>query len=209
MLIQEIKKKLASYGDSVSVPELRKLARQIAKENALDFLNANPQDSFYLRMLHAFVIGYAKNDIQVLIPYFEDFIPYVNHWGICDSLCQNFRIARQYPQETWQMLMKYKNSQKEFESRIVSVTLLSHYMTEAYIGQVFPVLDSLYSGDYYAQMGIAWALATAMAKFPDKCIAYLQSGNNHLDHVTYRRTLQKIRESNRVPAEIKQMTKTK
>ena len=206
MTIQEVKQKISLCNNSLTVPEMRKIAKEIAKEDYQDFLDNNPLDDFHLRMIHTFVIGYAKDEIQILLQYFENFVPYVNHWAVCDSLCQNFRITRQYPQETWNMLMKYRNSRKEFESRIVSVALLSHYLTEEYLGSVFEVLSGLCAEEYYARMGTAWAIAEIMAKFPDQCTEYLLE--HHLDVRTHNKALQKIRESNKIPAEIKQMTYT-
>lgn len=191
----------------ISVPELRKYAKKIAKENYREFSDNNSYETFELKFLHAFVIGYAKDDIEVLLDDFNAFIPHVDSWGICDSLCQNFKIARKYPEKIWNFLILYKNSKKEFESRIVSVMLLSHYLNDSYIDKVMTVLDELNTDDYYSQMGVAWAIATIMGKYPEKCLDYLKSEKCHLDRTTYNMALQKIRESFRVSDKIKQLTK--
>mgnify|MGYP002623080896 CR=1 FL=1 len=143
-----------------------------------------------------------------MLKYFKAFIPYVDDWGINDSLCQNFKIARKYLDIVWDFLMQYKNSTHEFESRIVSVTLLSHYLNDKYIDRVIEVLNSLNTNDYYSQMGVAWAFATIMGKYPEKCLDYLNSKDCKLDKTTYNKTLQKIRESHRVSDEIKLLTNT-
>lgn len=208
---EEVKNKIKTLKTTafgVSIPELRRLAAAVAKDNYREFLDNNTFESFELTLCHAFVIGYAKDDITILLDYFKKFIPYVNRWEFNDSLCQNFKITRRRQEEVWNFLMHYKNSPHEFESRIVSVMLLSHYLNDAYIDRVLKVLDTLNTDDYYAQMGVAWALATIMGKYPEKCLTYLQSDTCHLDKTTYRKTLQKIRESFRVSDEIKQLTKT-
>lgn len=110
-----------------------------------------------------------------MLNYFGLFVPYVQHWAVCDSLCQSFLIARKYPDVVLSFLSKYITSQKEFESRIVSVILLSHYLTDDYIDDVFVILNKLDSSKYYSRMGVAWALATIMAKYPEKCLQYLKS----------------------------------
>ncbi|MBR1733936.1 MAG: DNA alkylation repair protein [Alphaproteobacteria bacterium] len=191
----------------ISVPELRKYAKKIAKENCRKFLDNNSYETFELKLLHAFVIGYAKDDIEVLLDDFRAFIPHVDSWGICDSLCQNFKIAREFPETVWDFLTQYKNSKKEFESRIVSVMLLSHYLNDDYVDKVIAILDELNTDDYYSQMGVAWAIATIMGKYPEKCFDYLKSEKCHLDRTTYRMAFQKIRESFRVSDEIKLITK--
>ena len=144
MELTKIKKELneikrTKFG--ISIPELRKFAKTIAKDNYKEFIEKNDYSTYELKLLHAFLIGYIKDDINTLLKYFENFIPYVDDWAINDSLCQNFKIARKYQEIVWDFLMQYKNSKKEFESRIVSVILLSHYLNDEYIDKVFKVLD--------------------------------------------------------------------
>lgn len=211
MNIKSIKKELnkikrTTFG--ISIPELRKFAKQIANGDYKSFIENNDFSSYELKLLHAFVLGYIKSDIQILLKYFEDFIPQVDDWAVNDSLCQNFKIARKYPEKVWKFLMKYKNTKKEFESRIISVMLLSHYLNDEYINRVIKVLDELKTDDYYSQMGVAWAVATIMGKYPNKCLEYLKSDNCKLDKITYNKALQKIRESFRVSEGIKKTTKT-
>ncbi len=209
MKLLEVKKELevikrTKFG--ISVPELRKFAKKVAKDNYKEFVENDDYSTFELKLLHAFVIGYAKDDINILIKYFESFMPYVDDWAINDSLCQNFKIARKYPDIVWDFLMKYKDSKKEFESRIVSVILLSHYLNDEYIDNVINILNFLNTDNYYSQMGVAWAFATVMGKYPEKCLDYLKSQNCKLDKITYNKSLQKIRESFRVSDNIKALT---
>ena len=211
MKLKEIKKELANIKRTtfgISIPELRKFAKKIAKEDYKYFLENDDFSSFELKLLHAFVIGYVKDDIKTILKYFKAFIPQVDDWAVNDSLCQNFRISRKYPDIVWDLLMRYKSSKKEFESRIVSVVLLSHYLNDEYIDRVIDILDKLNTDDYYSQMGVAWAFATIMGKYPDKCLAYLKSKDCRLDEITLKRTKQKIRESFRVSDGIKELVKT-
>lgn len=210
MQVNEVKeriKKLSRTSLGVSVPAMRKLAQKIAKGNYQEFIEKDKGESFEIRMVHAFVLGYAKDDINILLKYFKEFMPYVNDWAINDALCNNFKQAKIYPEIVWQFLMQYQHTSKEFESRIISVMLLSHYLTDKYIDKVIEILDKLNTDKYYAQMGVAWAVATIMGKYPEKCMNYLQSATCHLDKTTYNKSLQKIRESFRVSKEIKQKVK--
>lgn len=206
-VVKEDLKKIKRTKFGISIPELRKYAKKIAREDYKTFVENNDFSSFELKLLHAFVLGYAKDDINILIKHFADFIPQVDDWAVNDSLCQSFRAARNFPEKVWNFIMKYKDSTKEFESRVVAVILLSHYLNDKYIDKVIDVLDNLNTDDYYSQMGVAWAIATVMGKYPQKCLKYLKSKNCHLDKITYRKSLQKIRESFRVSDEIKEITK--
>lgn len=208
MDIIEIKNRLSkikrtSFG--ISIPELRKFAKEIAKDKYTEFLDNNPLDSFEIKMLHAFVIGYTKDDVEKLTDYFEKFMPYIDGWAVCDALCQSFIIARKNSKYVFNRLSKYFNTAKEFDSRVVSVMLLSHYLNDEYIDKVFEILNTLNTEEYYSRMGVAWAVATIMGKYPKKCFCFLK--NNSLDEKTYKKSLQKIRESFRVSDEIKEKIK--
>ncbi|MBP3821391.1 DNA alkylation repair protein [bacterium] len=209
MNLVEVKKELKSIKRTsfgISIPELRRFAKKLAKENYQEYIKEDDYETFEQKLLHAFLIGYINEDINILLKYFENFIPQVDHWAVNDSLCQNFKIARKYPRQVWDFLMKYRDSKNEFESRIVSVVLLSHYLNDEYIDKVIKVLDELNTDDYYSQMGVAWAIATIMGKYPNKCMDYLKSKHCHLDRTTYKKSLQKIRESLKVSKDIKNWT---
>ena len=62
------------------------------------------------------------------------------------------------------------------EVRVVAVMLMDQYLLPEYIEKTVKTLDSLYDGDYYGSMGIAWALATAYAKFRGETMALLKGG---------------------------------
>ena len=127
----------------VRIPALRKIAQKIAKDDYRTFLDTNPMDTFELECLQAFVIGYAKDDINVILSYLNDFIPKVHDWSVSDSLCQTFKIAKKYPAETFAILSKYKDSHREFEVRIVAIMLMSQFLNDEYIDTVIEVINNL------------------------------------------------------------------
>lgn len=188
----------------IRIPELRKLAKELVKEDAEALENCLAWESplyFEEKQLQAFVIGYSKVEIDRIIVALRRFIPTVDNWSVNDSLCSSLKTARKYPEEIWNLLMEYRESQREFEVRVVAVTLMAQYLLPEYIDRVLEVLGELPVRGYYTSMGIAWAFATAWAKFPEKTKAYLTG--HAIDQETYRRTLQKCIESNRVREEDK------
>ena len=187
------------YG--VRLPELRKIAKLIAKEKRYGFFAEN-HTSFEELTIHAYAIGYLKEDINICLKYLKDFIPLVDNWSVNDSLCQNMKFARKYPKEVFEFLKSMKDSDNEWEIRIVAVTLLSHFLNDEYIDKVIEILDSLKRPTYMSRMGIAWALATAMFKYEDKMFAYLEHCS--LDDWTYNKALSKMKESFRVSDKAKE-----
>lgn len=186
----------------VRIPALRKLAKELAKQDWKKCLDWKEPFYFEERQLQAFVIGYAKDEPEEIILALRRFIPTVDNWSVNDSLCSSLKIARKHPELFWNLLMEYRESNSEFEIRVVAVTLMAQYLVPEYIDRVLPVLGSLPVNGYYASMGIAWAFATAWAKFPAETKDYL--AKHPIDPETYRKTLQKCLESYRISPEDKE-----
>ena len=187
------------YG--VRLTLLRNIAKLIIKEKRYDYF-IEKHDSFEELTIHAYAIGYLKEDIDVCLKYLKDFIPLVDNWSVSDSVCQNLKFARKYPKEVFEFLKSMKDSNNEWEIRIIAVTFLSHFLNDEYIDEVISILDKLKRPSYMAKMGIAWALATAMAKYEDKVLNYLESSS--LDDWTYNKALSKMKESFRVSDKTKE-----
>lgn len=186
----------------VRIPVLRKLAKEIAKEEDwILFLEEGAEEYFEEMTIKAFVIGYAKADIEVILEQAGHFIPKISDWSVCDSFCSTFQIAKKNRQRVWEFLMPYLKSDKEFELRAAAVLMMDYYLTEEYIEQVLAAYNQISPVGYYTQMGVAWGIATAYAKFPKQTMVFLQE--NTLDNFTYNKAITKMLESYRVPSEDK------
>lgn len=189
----------------IRLPELRKIAKLVAKEKRYDFFKQK-HTTFEELTIHAYAIGYLKEDINVCLKYLKDFIPYIDNWSVNDSLCQNMKFARKYQEEVFEFLKSMKESNNEWEIRVVAVTLLSHFLNDKYIDEVITILDGLKRPTYMSKMGIAWAFATIMAKYEEKMFEYLK--NSSLDVWTYNKALSKMKESFRVSSNAKEKLKS-
>ena len=70
----------------VRTPELRKLAKEIIKENDYEaFLNDLPHKYFDENQLHAFIISEIK-DYDRCLDEVSKFLPYVDNWATCDQM---------------------------------------------------------------------------------------------------------------------------
>ena len=188
----------------VRIPLLRKKAKEIAKGDFREFLQQSEDEYFEETMVAGMVIGYAKMDIEERIQWFEKFIPRITNWSVNDSVCATIKLKEKEREPFYEFLMRYRESKDEFEIRVVAVMLMDQYLLPEYIQNVLWVLDSLEDEAYYASMAIAWALATAYAKFPKETLSFLQ-GENHLSDETYRRAIQKMLESFRISKEDKEI----
>lgn len=182
------------------IPSLRLLAKEIAKTDFRRFLKEVRDDWFEETMLQGFVIGYAKMDIEERIQYAKNFIPKIRDWSVNDGFCATFKDAEKNRELVWEFLAPYAESDKEFEIRVAAVMYMDYFLTEEYIDRVFEKLFSMKQDDYYAMMGIAWALATAYAKFPQKTAVVLEWD---WPKETFNKAIQKMCESYRVSDEDK------
>lgn len=185
----------------VRIPALRKIAKRLAKEDWKQCMEWKATLYFEETMLQGLVLGYAKAPIEEILESAKDFISKIDNWSVNDFFCNNFKISGTEHEKVWKFLMTYKDSRKEYELRVVAVMLLFHFLRDEYIDEVLKVLSELENVGYYTSMAVAWAYATAWAKYPDKTKNFLQE--HPIDAETYRRTLRKCLESYRISDEDK------
>lgn len=189
----------------VRIPVLRKIAKQIAKGDWELFLKEASEDTYEEVQIKGFVIGYAKTDLEILLPYIAEHIEKINDWSLCDGFCCNLKIVAKNRERFLEFLWPYIKEDDEFKQRVVAVMLMNYYLEDAYIEQTLEILDGLKNEKYYCKMAIAWAIATAWAKQRDKTYAYMQDGQNTLEDWTYNKAIQKMLESYRISAEDKEL----
>ncbi len=190
----------------VRLPLLRKLAKEVAKDNWRKYINAAQNEYYEEIMLQGIVLGCAKADANERLSYITDFIPKIYNWAICDSFCAGLKFTETNRSMVLEYLKPYLSSEKEFEMRFAIVMLLDFYIKEDYIDQVLVLLDSAKHEGYYVKMAVAWAISLCYIKFPEKTMEYLK--NNTLDDFTYNKALQKITESLRVDKETKTLIRS-
>ena len=189
----------------VRVPILRKIAKEIAKGDWKTYLKEAPEDNYEEVAIKGFVIGYAKESLNGLLPYIKEHIEKINDWSLCDGFCSNLKIVNKYKEKFLEFLLPYSKIDDEFKQRVVAVMLMDYYLIDEYVDTSLEVLDSLKNEKYYCKMAVAWAIATAWAKQREKAFVYMQEGNNTLDDWTYNKAIQKMLESYRVSDEDKAM----
>ncbi len=188
----------------IRVPVLRKISKEIYKNNWQDFLKQEPQ-YFEEAMLQGMVIGLIKDEPNAILEYIETFIPQINNWAVCDCFCSSLEFTKNNKELVWNFLHKYLNSSKEYEIRFVLVMLLNYYIEAKYLNKIFEIIESYQYNDYYAHMGAAWLVSICYIKYPEKTIKYLT--NSKIDTKTYNKSIQKIIESNKIDKKTKDKLK--
>ena len=205
----------------VQIPKLRKIAKEIAKQDWKTYLqqfnqiynknNLNNNCYFEEIMLQGLVIGCIKTDITTIIEYLPEFVKKIDNWSVCDSFCFNLKITEKNPScsnHIYNFILPYFESKKEFEIRFAVVMLLRWFNKEELISQNLNLLNSIWFinknnlnknnfDNYYSKMAVAWAISVFFATSPTKISQYLtkNKNNNSFDQFVLNKALQKIKES--------------
>lgn len=186
----------------VRVPILRNYAKELLKQYDFKDLMENIDNEYYEEiMLQGMLIGLAKEDFELLLKYIENFIPKINNWGVCDTFCAGLKFTKKNKEAMWNFILKYLNSDKEFEIRFSIVMILDYYIEQEKLEEIFEIFDNVKSNKYYVQMAIAWAISICLIKYYDETLEYLKHTN--IDIFTYNKALQKAIESYRITDEQK------
>lgn len=185
----------------VQIPKIRKLTKEILKQDYYDYLEKVENKYYEETMLEGLIIVTSKMSLEEKALYLDKFVPKIDNWAICDTVCSSFKLKQTDLQQVWNYIIKYKNTNDQFQLRFMIVMMLNHFLIEDYLDEVFKIIDSIKVDYYYTNMAIAWLISITFIKYKDYTLEYLK--NNSLSEFTYQKTLQKIIESNRVSNEDK------
>lgn len=195
----------------IRVPELRKLAKEAAAEERESWLDEMmlSKGTFAFQeehMIFGMAAGYRECSKEKHADLLDVWVPGIISWADCDCGTSTFQWMKR-DQEFWfSYLMKWLESKKEFEVRFGVIALMDYFLNDKYIDEVLKIYAEIESDDYYVRMGIAWGVATAYVKYPEKIIEILKE--EKLDLWTHNKAIQKCRESRRVSDKDKKMLNT-
>lgn len=186
----------------VRLPTLKKLANMISRDlSAERFLNECDFSCIEMCLLYSYVLGKTKGDITTLWQYFSRAAENADNWCTCDILCQSFKQCLKNREFVLEKLIIFLESGKTYYMRIAVIMLMSYYLTDEYIDTVLLLAEKYENDGYYYKMGVAWLIATALAKQTEKTLNFMETCK--LDDFTYNKAIQKAVESRRISPELK------
>lgn len=185
----------------VRIPELRKLARQVAgTDEARDFLSQLPHRYYDENNLHAFIIGLSRNFDDAL-QLTNQFLPHIDNWATCDSFTP--KVFGKHPDELLAAVKVWIASSHTYTVRYAIRMLMDFFLDERFNPEYAQMVADVKSDEYYIKMMIAWYFATALAKQYDTAIGFITSRS--LDAWTHNKAIQKAIESYRITNEQKEI----
>lgn len=188
-------------------PAIKAVARQLASQGRemIRAFEAQPSDvlCYEETVIWGYLINLAKCSLDERLAMLERYVPVMDNWAVCDSYCAHAKwMARADKVTLWASLQPWFESEREFEVRFAVVVAMTYFLNEEWLDRVFQRLQALNFGrikseyktvkgkqkasqqgtvqgaePYYVRMGVAWLLATALAKYPDQTRAFVRSSN--------------------------------
>ena len=188
-----------SFG--IRIPILRDTAKKISKGNYNEFLACKKGVYREEIMLEGLVMTLIKCDYPQMLEYIKVFADKITSWETCDVV--SFKGLKKHLDEFFSDIEYFIYHENPWVVRFGFGCLLEFYLSDEYIDRVLEYVDSINSDFYYVQMMQGWLIATAVAKCRDKAIKFLQY--NNLNATTQNMAVRKIRESNRISKEDKDL----
>ena len=168
----------------IRVPILKKIAKELAKGNYKEFISIMNHNYHEEVLIHGLILGYIKDHMN----YFDDYIKYMNDWQSCDITISNMKYFK-YNQDI-NYIKKY------LYHRVGYVILLTYYINDEYIDELYNIVDNYNSDNYYVKMAVAWLLSYLIIYDKNRAVKYLKKSK--LDDFTYNKGIQKAIESKKI-----------
>lgn len=168
----------------IRVPILKKIAKELAKGNYKEFISIMNHNYHEEVLIHGLILGYIKDPMN----YFDDYIKYMNDWQSCDITISNMKYFK-YNQDI-NYIKKY------LYHRVGYVILLTYYINDEYIDELYNIVDNYNSDNYYVKMAVAWLLSYLIIYDKNRAVKYLKKSK--LDDFTYNKGIQKAIESKKI-----------
>ena len=218
--IKVVAKQLSREGGKVVMPDgMRKICVNGAE--VIHAFEAVPNESLCYEetVIWGYLINLEKCSLDERLAMLTRYVPVLDNWAVCDSYCAHAKwMARADKEALWAFLEQWFDSEREFEVRFAVVVAMCYFLNEEWLDKVFGRINGLDFGcikskyktakgkpkvaqqgtvqgaePYYVRMGVAWLLATALAKFSDATRAFVRSSNLPADVIKL--YIRKARES--------------
>ena len=188
----------------VRTPELRKLARQLVRDEGVSgFLDALPHRYFDENQLHAFIVSEMK-DFNGCVEEVCRFLPWVDNWATCDQMSP--KVFKKHRQALLPYISLWLRSGETYTVRFAVGMLMEHFLDEDFDAAYLETVAAVWSDEYYVKMMVAWYFATALAKQYDAVLPYIEE--KKLEARTHNKAIQKAIESRRITPEQKEYLKS-
>lgn len=121
-------------------------------------------------LIKSFVVAKLKTDDETKRADVRNIVAAIDNWANCDMFVARCKFIGKDREKWFDYLTEYLESDKEYDLRFAIVAMMTYYLTDEYIDRVLALSSKVKSDKYYVKMAVAWLMATALCKFPDKAL---------------------------------------
>lgn len=185
----------------VRMPVLRKIAKDIYNNEYIDvFLEELPHKYQEENILHGIILSMKYKDIDRLLEKLDRFLPYIDNWAVTDIISP--KIFKKYPDEVYDKIKIWIDSEYEYVVRFGVVSLLQFYLDNNFRLEELELVANINSNYFYVNMAISWFYSIALVKQYDDTIKYFEG--KKLDKWIHNKSIQKACESYRITKDKKE-----
>ena len=152
-------------------------------------------------LIWGFLINAERAPLRRRLEMLETYVSILDNWAVCDTFCSDAKWMKQAEKDfLWQFIEHWFKSDREFEVRFATVASMCHFTDEEWLPRVFQKIDGIDfssikseyktikgkpqkaqegtvqgAAPYYVRMGVAWLLATTLARFPNQTREFIRT----------------------------------
>ncbi len=185
---------------AIPTPELRRIAKEIARGNYLSFLEYGLNDYYENAVINGTLITKIK-DFNKMQSYLDKYSLNAENWAVCDLLSFNIKDNEE---SYYKLSLDYIKSRHIFTRRIGVIIWFSYINDKNYLLKIFNEIKQMKDeSEYYVNMALSWFIAECFIKQRELTIEFLEL--NCLNKFTANKMVQKCRDSFRVSKEDKKI----
>lgn len=197
----------------VRTPMLRNYGKEVFKSAKADvklaqeldvFLNTLPHQYYEENNLHFVLLELKYKDLDKFMEKLEVFLPYIDNWATCDMI--SGKVFKKDLDTVYQKVLEWVKSEHTYTVRFGVVTLLKHYLDDAFDEKHLQLVAGIKSEEYYINMAIAWYFSIALVKQYESTIGYFEKPV--LEKWAHNKAIQKAIESYRIDVDTKNYLRT-
>ena len=188
----------------IRMPALKQLAKEIATSPDIEAYLQNAEFASYEHiLLYGLVLSQVKKmPLETIFGYLDPLILKFDNWAHVDTVISALKIFNKHPDEVLTHFLPLKYNEGEFTKRVFVIVLMDYFINDKQIDVALKHLSEVPQGQYYVDMGIAWAISVGLIKYYDKTLPLLEQ--KVLSKFVHNKAIQKARESFRITPETKE-----
>ncbi|MGD1821287.1 MAG: DNA alkylation repair protein [Pleomorphochaeta sp.] len=197
----------------IKTNEIKNISKQLSLNEGIshidDFLNYTEPLIYEEVLISYFTFSFLskKIDQATFYSYLDKLLKYNNSWSTNDTIALAIKPRKKDLSSYFEYLSNLLKSENLWDIRFAVVSLMKSYLIDEYIEKTLMLFLSVKSEEYYVEMALGWAFATALAKQRDITYPYIfgKKINNRVNKIAIQKSIESRRISESDKIELKKL----